>query len=300
MRERGPFIVDVRRNALDDGPGIRSVVFFKGCPLRCVWCQNPEALSPAPEIQRLPERCTSCGACAAACPEGIARPAAWRPGSGRCRLCGRCAAACSGAARRIAGRRHDVQELVELLCRDAVFYRRSGGGVTLSGGEPALFPVWTGRLAAALRERGVPVLLETCGHFGWHAFARHLLPQLSTIYFDLKLADEQAHRLHTGRGHRVIHRNLGRLVAAGFPDLLVRVPVVPGITDAEENLDALAALVRGLGLGRVALLAYNPLWIAKRRALGLALPYARAQWMSAAEIERCAAIFRGAGLEVTG
>jgi len=297
----GPLVVDVRRNSLDDGPGIRTVVFFKGCPLRCVWCQNPETLSPRPQVQREPERCVGCGACAAACPAGVARPAREpeRDPEAACRRCGACVAACPAAARRIAGRRVGLDELVSSLLRDEPFYRRSGGGVTLSGGEPAANPAAVGRLAAALRARGIHVLLETSGFVAWQAFRRHLLPHLSTVYLDLKLADPAAHRAHTGRDNALILGNLERLVRAGV-EVLPRVPLVPAITDGEENLRALAARVRAAGLPRLALLPYNPLWLGKRRALGLPLPYARAEWRPAAAVAHAREVVRAAGVEVVG
>jgi pyruvate formate lyase activating enzyme len=301
VAERGqvaPLVVDVRRNALDDGPGIRSVVFFKGCPLRCVWCQNPETFSPRTQLQRDLARCTGCGACAPACPAGVAAPAPAPERAARCTRCGACVEACPTGARRIAGRPYDAGELAALLARDEPFYRRSGGGVTLSGGEPAANPHFSGRLAAALRARGIHVLLETSGQFLWKPFAAHLAPHLSAMYFDLKLADDAAHRRFTGRGNARIHANLRALVAEGFAELLPRVPLVPGITDTAENLGALAALLVELGLPRVSLLPYNPLWLAKRRALGLELPYAHDRWMSAADLERCTAPFEAAGVTI--
>jgi pyruvate formate lyase activating enzyme len=295
---RGPVVVDVKHNSLDDGPGIRSVVFFKGCPLRCVWCQNPETLSPAPELQRDPDRCLGCGACVTACPVGVARPAG-EPQPGPCRVCGACVAVCPPAARRVAGTTRTVADLVATLGRDAPFFRRSGGGVTFSGGEPALYPALAGQVAAGLAARGIAVLLETCGHFGYRAFARHLLPHLSQVYFDLKLADPEAHRRYCGRDNALILANLGRLAAAGVP-LLPRIPLVPGITDAAENLRGLAAHLKARGLARVAILQYNPLWVGKRRALGLPLPYARATWMSPADVAAARAVLAAAGLEVVG
>ncbi|MHB8877296.1 MAG: glycyl-radical enzyme activating protein [Myxococcaceae bacterium] len=290
--------MDVKRNSLDDGPGIRSVVFFKGCPLRCAWCHNPETLSPRPQVQRSPETCRKCQACVAACKVGRARPAGEAEPGVECSLCGGCVEACPSAARRIAGTAFSVEELRERLLRDRVFYRRSAGGVTLSGGEPSLFPQFAGELAAGLRAQGVHVLLETCGHFSFEPFARHLLPHLSTIYFDLKLADPQRHRRWTGRDNGLIHENFRRLAQGGHSDILPRIPLVPSITDDEENLRALSSLVLASGLRRVALLPYNPLWVGKRRALGLDLPYERPGWMPAAEVARCVAVVREAGLTV--
>jgi pyruvate formate lyase activating enzyme len=295
---RAPLVVDVKRGSLDDGPGMRSVVFLKGCPLRCVWCQNPETVRPRAEIERLPGSCIGCRSCETACPAGRARPAAETESARDCRVCRACVDACPSAARRVSGEAMTAAALVARLLRDAPFYRRSGGGVTLSGGEPALYPEWLGEVARSLRERGVHVLLETCGHFEWARFAEHLLPHVSTIFFDLKLADPARHARFTGRTNERIHENLRRLVAGRAADVLPRVPLVPGITDDEENLRALAALVRALGLRRMALLPYNPLWVPKRRALGGRLEYDRETFMSDEELARCRSVVTGAGLEL--
>jgi pyruvate formate lyase activating enzyme len=291
-----PLVVDVKRNSLDDGPGIRSVVFFKGCPLRCVWCQNPESLRADAELLRDSEACVGCRSCVVACPHGVGQPAI--EAQVDCQTCGACVDACPAAGRRIAGDPLEVDALAESLLSDAVFYRRSGGGVTLSGGEPTLFPRRVGELAARLRAENVHVLLETCGQFAWNKFAEHLLPHVSTIYFDLKIADPRAHEQWTGTGNDEIHENLRNIVASDHGDVLPRVPLVPGITDREDNLRALAGLVREVGLERIALLPYNPTWLGKRRALGLGMPYAHDRWMSADEVARCESVVESAGLRV--
>ncbi len=296
--EARPAVVDIKRGSLDDGPGIRSVVFFKGCPLRCVWCQNPETMRPRPEIQRSPDACVGCGACVSACPSGRARPASETEPGIVCRLCGTCVETCPAAARRVAGTAMSVDDLVERLLRDRVFYRRSGGGVTLSGGEPALFASFVGKVAMRLRANDVHVLLETCGQFDWDAFAAHLLPHVSTVFFDLKLADPERHRQFVGRDNATIHDNLRRLVTSSRAEVLPRIPLVPAITDDSDNLRGIASLVRSAGLSRVALLAYNPLWISKRRSLGLDLPYARTEWMAVEDVARCEAVMTAEGLTV--
>ncbi len=157
---QAPFIADVKRNSLDDGPGVRTTVFFKGCPLSCVWCHNPECIRAGPELIVRPERCIGCKDCVAACPHG-----AVGPGGGleivrdRCRLEGECVDACPGGAREIVGRRYSIEELARLLLRDEALYRNSGGGVTLSGGEPTMFMQFAGGLARVLHQRGVHVLV---------------------------------------------------------------------------------------------------------------------------------------------
>ena len=185
-----------------------------------------------------------------------------------------------------------------MLLRDEPFYRASGGGVTFSGGEPTLARALAGPVARLLATRGVHVLLETCGDFAWESFERDLLPHLSTIYFDVKVADSEQHREHTGRANGRILENLRRLSALKAPELLPRIPLVPRITDRAENLAAIAELLTDLEHTMVALLPYNPLWIPKRESLGLDLPYSNNEWMSQDAVARCREILERAGLEV--
>lgn len=298
--EPAPLIIEVKRNALDDGPGIRTTIFFKGCPLSCVWCHNPETTDPRAEVMQSPVECIGCGHCAEVCPNGAVSfgppPVIDRS---LCRRCGTCAAGCPAAGVRLIGRPYAVEELVELVALDLPFYRNSGGGVTLSGGEATMFPRFAGRLLEGLKTRGVHTLLETCGHYGGAAFRRHILPNLDLIYFDLKLADREAHRRYTGRYNDLILRNLAELVAGGHADLVLpRIPLIPGITDTPENLAGLAAILRRLGFSRVALLPYNPTWLKKAAGLGRDRGYAHVEFMSAEEEERCRRTF--AGFEVVG
>lgn len=275
-----PLVASVKRHSLEDGPGIRTVVFFKGCPLRCSFCHNPETQARAPEIAFLEERCLRCGSCAAACPRGAASlDHAGRIIRARCDGCGACAAACPTGALRQVGRYLSPARLVELLLRDLPFYRHSHGGVTLSGGEPTLYPDYAAAVLPPLRDAGVHVALQTCGEFDYETFAASFLPHLDVVFYDVKLADRDLHRRHTGVANDLILSNLRRLVREGGVTVHARVPLVPGVTDAIENLRAIVALLRSAGANDVTLLPYNPLGVAAAPRLGRAPPPLSARFM---------------------
>lgn len=291
-------VFDVQRFSIHDGPGIRTTVFFKGCPLRCCWCQNPESLRPRPELAFYADRCRHHGACREACPQEAISDGDERVIRQRCSACGLCEAACPYGAFRVVGREVTVDELLEEVLRDQPFYQTSGGGVTLSGGEPTLQMQAAGALARRCRERGVSVGLQTCGAFGWKAFAPYL-PALSFIHFDLKLMDPARHRELTGAGNETILANARRLVEAGAP-VEFRLPVVPGLTDAASNLEQAAAFLRELGVRKLQLLRYHRLGQSKLARLGFPLAALEIQDGAVADeaLARAAATLRGLGMEV--
>jgi len=298
METRRPLVAEIKRNSLDDGPGIRSVVFFKGCPLRCVWCHNPECIDPGPEILFRSDQCMGCGSCAGVCPEqavSLQGPAA--RDREKCVLCGACADECPSASLSLIGKYYRAGALAASLARDKAFYDNSGGGVTLSGGEPTLFMDYVSDLARHLKEMGIEVLLETCGDFPWEPFRRKLLPHIDRIFVDIKLFEKDLHKKHTGRDNERIRKNIVRLIGLNRVDILVRVPLVPDITASRENLEALAAWLWGEGLRRIALLPYNPVWIAKARGLGKPLRYDRDKWMSREDRDEVRGIFRDFEIE---
>jgi len=279
-----PLIVHIRRHSCDDGPGIRSVAFFKGCPLRCVFCQNPETRDPGPEIAFSPEDCIGCGACADACPNGaidLADPA--RIDRKICRRCGDCADVCPGNGLRRIGVYFGPEKLCAQLLRDRAFYRHSGGGVTLSGGECTFFPDYLHRLLEQLKAHRVHVAIQTCGHFDYEDFAARILPRVDLIYYDVKIADPEAHRRYTGVGNERILDNLARLLHQRRVRVRPRIPLVPGITATRENLSAVVDFLCRAGADSVSLLPYNPLGMPMFARLGKDVPSLPQRFMNEAE-----------------
>jgi pyruvate formate lyase activating enzyme len=282
-----PLIVDIKRHSLEDGPGIRSVVFFKGCPLRCVFCQNPETQNPGPEMAFRPRSCIGCGGCTTVCPsQALAHgPAALDRRS--CQACGACARVCPSGALSLVGQRFSEGEIVEVLMRDQAYYRHSGGGVTLSGGECTAFPEFAGELLRRLRAGGIHTAIETCGEYSPAEFATRILPSVDLILFDVKLADSQAHRAATGRGNQRIWSNLKHLLALCPERVQVRIPIIPGVTDGRDNLAALADRVAQLGGRHLTLLPYNPLGATMAKSLGRPYPEGLPQsFQDAAELRQ--------------
>ena len=283
-------IFNVQRCSVHDGPGIRSTVFLKGCPLRCAWCHNPESQKFRPELWMIEGRCTACGACLEACPVGAAADPA------RCAACGRCAQLCPSGAREVVGRQVTSANLVEELLKDRVFYEESGGGVTFSGGEPLAQPHFLQECLKACKGEGLDLALDTCGL----APQEDLLAAASLcglVLYDVKVLDEAAHRRWTGVTNGRILRNLQALAAA-HENVWLRIPVIPGVNDDEENARGVAELARTLpSVRRICLLPFHATGEGKRQRLGeeAAAPH----WQPPAQprVEALARVFREAGLE---
>jgi len=265
-------VFEIERFALNDGPGIRSVVFFKGCPLRCRWCSNPESQSPGPELFYRPRNCLACARCVQACTRGaLCLRAALEVDRERCDACGQCVQACNTEALSLAGRELAVGEILQELLRDQIFYRHSGGGVTFSGGEPTAQPQALCALARLCRDRGLHTCLETCGFFPWEAI-EGTLPALDLILFDLKHLDSGRHRELTGAGNELVLENFRRLVAAG-KQVVARFPLLPGVNDDPAHLARLGDFLQGCAPGqRLDLLPYHRLGNGKYGSLGRDYP----------------------------
>ncbi len=292
----------VERLAVYDGPGIRTVLFFKGCPLRCLWCSSPESQKARPEVIHAAGRCTGCGDCARACPEDAVvqdRDGRVLTDLERCTHCGLCVEACGYGARRWIGRRVDLKDAIREVERDECFYHRSGGGVTLSGGEPAFQPAFARSVLRAARLRGLSTAMETCGHFEWEE-GRDLGDHLDLVYVDVKHMNPVRHRQLTGVGNETILENLHRMHERWTgTSLVVRVPVIPGINDDIVNLEATADRVRALHRTlRVELLPYHRYGRSTYDRLGRAYSLEDLRPPSKERLQAAACVFDSHGVPV--
>lgn len=251
-------VFDVRRFSVHDGPGIRSTVFLKGCPLSCWWCHNPESQHSQPQVFYRPTRCIQCGRCVEACPQGaIADPQdGGETDPALCIQCGVCAQVCPTEARELAGRRVTAHGLLAELERDTAFYDESGGGVTFSGGEPLQQARFLEELLPLCKAHDLHVALDTSGCAAWAVLER-LRPFVDLFLYDIKLMDPEKHLRYTGVTNQLILDNLFRLSESGAR-IFLRVPVVPGVNDDPANLDEIGRLAASLaGVERVDLLPYH-------------------------------------------
>ena len=266
-----PLIFSLQHFCLHDGPGIRSLVFFKGCPLRCLWCQNIESWKVEPEIAFKVHLCINCGKCVEKCAEH-ALPEVGKRDAERCRYCFTCTDSCPSGAMMRFGVSRSVEELMEELRPEFSLFRTSGGGVTFTGGEPTLYPEFMARLGKSLRDEGIDVALETCGFFNLEML-RPLLQELQLVLFDIKVFDEAQHWRLCGVENTVIKKNLKSLVEAWNrkegPFIWPRLPIVPGMTDGHDNIKGWAGFLRGLGISFLTIVPYHTMGVNKRRWLGL-------------------------------
>jgi pyruvate formate lyase activating enzyme len=272
---------NIQRYSLHDGPGLRTILFLKGCPLSCLWCSNPETQKPEPELMYTPAQCIACGTCADVCKYGafVRRDGGVELDKDKCIDCGACAEACPSGAAVMIGTEVTAEEAADLLEADAPFFRRSGGGVTVSGGEPSMHPEFTDELIRELKLRGIHTAVESCGQAPWEDL-RRTVGNTDLVLYDLKIADPEKLAAMAGADSGLVFENARKL--SGLKEIVFRVPVIPGYTDGTENLAALADFVASLdrpggGTGggskieapRVHLLPYHSFGSSKYTAIGM-------------------------------
>ncbi|MBM4451931.1 MAG: glycyl-radical enzyme activating protein [Chloroflexi bacterium] len=293
-------VLHLQRFSTEDGPGIRTTVFFKGCPMRCWWCHNPESISMAPQVQWLENRCIGCGTCIRTCPHGCIAKVENGVAIDRklCTGCGLCADECPSNAMELLGKWVGVEEIINELVKDQAYFEKSGGGVTLSGGEPTMQPDFAAMVLRRLKERGINTAIDTCGVCS-EASLDKLLPYTDIVLFDLKEAEARKHHEFTGQHNQKVFDNLLYIrdyIVEYLPEkvLWIRTPLIPGATAVPENIAALGAFIAGELDGivqRWELCAFNNLCRDKYRRLEISWKYADTPLMSkdmVDELEQCA------------
>jgi len=300
-------VTEIQRFSLHDGPGIRSTVFLKGCNMRCAWCHNPETFSGASQLHVYADKCIGCeqpgfrmcGHCTEVCPTGAQRmeDGAHIYDASLCNTCGKCADVCFSGALALSGREMTPEQVMAEILQDKEYYDHSGGGVTFSGGEALCQPEFLRELLALCKRDDISAAVETNLNYPWELL-EPFLPDLDMVMFDVKLMDEKEHIRLAGVSNQTILANAGRLLRSGKP-VVARTPVVPGATDSAENIEKIAAFLRGFpNLQCYELLNYNPLGESKYESLGMEYPFQNARPLHKDAMERLADAARTQGVPV--
>jgi pyruvate formate lyase activating enzyme len=264
-------VLNIEKFAIHDGPGIRSVVFMKGCPLRCLWCSTVDGQLMSPEMEYFAQRCIKCKACIEACPTkaiSVSDMDEIITDRRYCDNCGKCAEVCPTGARQIVGEEMTVEQVLAEVEKDTLFYSNSGGGITLSGGEPTMQPEFSLEILKGCKDRGIHTAIETCGYVKWDILDE-ILKYLDLVYMDIKHMSPVEHKKLTIKGNRLILENAQRITTK-YPDkpLILRIPLIPGYNDSEENITSTARFTHQLkGDHKIELLPYHKLGVPRYRAL---------------------------------
>lgn len=292
-------VFNIERFATRDGPGIRTTVFFKGCPLRCLWCANPESMKPFPQLLFFETLCQRCHKCVAACPTKATTVGAEGQiliDRSLCKACGECVKVCLPKAREISGQVMTVEEVLEEVKKDAVFYQNSGGGATASGGEPLHQPEFLHELFRRCRQSAIHTCLDTTG-LARPEVLQGILEHTNLVLYDIKHMDPERHKDLTGVDNTLILDNARMIAAQGKP-MIIRVPLIPEHNDSEENMKATAEFLSELGQTRIDLLPYHSLGKAKYERLGIEYELSQLQPHDSDQIKKIKELLESLGLEV--
>ena len=301
MSVKTALIGNIQKFSTQDGPGIRSTVFLKGCPLRCLWCHNPEMIRPEQQMIVSPSRCIKCLECVSVCPEQgiVVTENGPMINFDKCRACGACAHVCYAKAISPVGKEMTVEDVMAEVLRDRGFYESSGGGITLSGGEVLMHYVFAKALISACEAEDVHVCLDTCGFGDTEQFLDLAsMPNVDYILFDIKHMDTEKHRQLTGEGNELIQKNLRMLTAD--PELRkkiwIRMPLISDLNDGEETINQTVSLMEELGIRKLSLLGYNEMGISKARNTGVR--YEKFEAPSKERMEEIMKQFTSVGVDV--
>ncbi|MFX1451911.1 MAG: glycyl-radical enzyme activating protein [Promethearchaeota archaeon] len=260
-------IFNIQRYCIHDGPGIRTLVFFKGCPLRCLWCSNPESQELSPEILFSSNKCIGCGKCAEVCPENaIIKSTDKRINRDKCNLCLKCIETCYAEALEVAGKKMTLEEVVKEVEKDRPFYEKSNGGITVSGGEPLMQPKFLKALLKECKSRGINTAIETCGYANWSTF-EEILEYLDLILMDLKHINTDSHKELTGKSNEIILENIKKISELKKP-IIIRYPLIPGYNDSIETVNKIGKFVQNLeGVNEINIIPFHRLGESKYEKL---------------------------------
>ena len=288
-------VFDIQRYSIHDGPGIRTTVFLKGCPLRCYWCQNPESQRKEPEVLLFKDKCTLCGQCVAVCPSGASSLSATSSviDRSKCLGCGKCVEACLNEARKLAGEYKTVDEVMEEVHKDMNFYKNSGGGVTLSGGDPVAQPAFALAILKECKEAGLHTVIDTCGYTRWPTLNK-LLEYTDMVLFDIKHLDSGEHKRTTGVGNGLILENLKKTSA--MKPVWLRMPLIAGFNDSESHVIQLIELGERTNAQKISLLPYHEGGRTKCEQLGRPYPFSDAKAPEKEHIEHLKKMIQEKGI----
>ena len=291
-------IINIQKYSIHDGPGIRTTVFLKGCPLNCWWCHNPESQNPSPEIMFFKEKCTGYGVCLKRCPSKAIEFAEGYPVTfnSKCTLCGKCSDFCPSNARELVGKDITVKDLMKEIIKDEIFYEESNGGVTFSGGEPLMHADFLNKVLKVCKDKNIHTTIDTSGYAAFEEFEK-IIDNVDLILFDIKHMNNEKHMKYMGVSNVVILENLKKLSKRGS-NIYVRIPIIAGINDDDENIDSAIDFLSKLNIIHVDLLPYHKMGMDKYRRLNMEYKLSGLEKPTDEVINKIAEKFKKAGIKI--